>query len=416
MLTWLKIAVRNLIKNKRRSSSTILAIALGYAAINVFGGFTYYVFESLEETFIYLQGNGHISVFKKGYLEGKKLDPSKYLLSEHEVNVIKDKASALADTLLTTSQLNITGLLSNGETSTIFAGFGHVPSESAAIKSHSNSIIGKKDYYTGKPLRDDVPHGVGLSSGLAKLLDLHMDSDAIIMAPTVDGQINALDVQVYQLFEASSELLNDILLSVPLEFAQLLYDTRSVDHVNILLKDDQYIDAVMQELSTELSRAGLEVDIRTWDQLSNFYVKVKQMFDIIFLFVFVIVMTIVVMSVVNTISMAIIERTREIGTLRALGMKRWKLIQLFALESGLLGLCGSLIGVIFTVIVWSVIVITEPTWIPPQFSTEVPLEIHLVPDYLLLTMAFLLGLSVIVAIPPANRAVCRQIVDALGHV
>ena len=82
MLTWIKIAFRNLGKNRRRSFFTVLAIGLGFAAVNVFGGFTAYLFTSLEDGYIYAQGNGHLTVFKKGFLTHGKLDPVRYLLSE----------------------------------------------------------------------------------------------------------------------------------------------------------------------------------------------------------------------------------------------------------------------------------------------------------------------------------------------
>lgn len=90
----------------------------------------------------------------------------------------------------------------------------------------------------------------------------------------------------------------------------------------------------------------------------------------------VIVFAIVVMSVVNTVSMAIMERTREIGTLRALGMKRYGVTRLFACESMMLGLFGSALGIILTLVTWSAVKLTEPTWVPPQISRRVPLEVR----------------------------------------
>ena len=81
MLVWLRIAARNLFINARRSLFTILAIGLGYAAVNVFGGFTEYMFTGLEDSHIYAQGNGHLTIFKKGFLDHGKLNPVAYLLS-----------------------------------------------------------------------------------------------------------------------------------------------------------------------------------------------------------------------------------------------------------------------------------------------------------------------------------------------
>ena len=85
MKTWIKIAFRNLLKNRRRSLFTILAIGLGFAAVNLFGGFTSYMFTNLEDSYIYAQANAHITIFKKDFLTKGKLDPVAFLLAQEEI-------------------------------------------------------------------------------------------------------------------------------------------------------------------------------------------------------------------------------------------------------------------------------------------------------------------------------------------
>ncbi len=128
------------------------------------------------------------------------------------------------------------------------------------------------------------------------------------------------------------------------------------------------------------------------------------MIDMIFLFMFSIVLVIVVMSTVNTMSMAVLERTREIGTLRALGLKRRGVSMLFAMEGGMLGLLGSLIGVVLHTCVWAIIRAMDPTYTPPGISTPVPLIVGFVPQTLVLLAICLIILSLIAAIIPARRA------------
>jgi putative ABC transport system permease protein len=415
MLTWLKIAFRNLGKNCRRSFFTVLAIGLGFAAVNVFGGFTAYIFTSLRDGYIYALGNGHLTVFKKGFLTHGKLDPVHYLLSEAETQTIKEVLQGFSAVVLVTPQLYTSGLLSNGEVSTIFIAAGRVPSDLRVISSHAKGMIGRLSLFTGKPLEDDISHGIGVSSGLAEQLKLDIGSNAIAMAPTVGGQINALDAQVFQLFESTVEALNDKLIVVPLTFAQSLYDTSSVDRLTVLLRDTEQTESMRTALTDAFTHKGLDVEIRTWDELSLLYNKVKEMFDIIFLFIFVIVFIIAMMSVINTISMAVMERTREIGTLRALGVKRNGIVRLFALESAMLGMLGSLLGISLTLISWLVVEVLKPSWTPPIIATRLPLEIHLVPKYALFSVLCLVILSLGAASLPARRAAYHNIVEALGH-
>jgi putative ABC transport system permease protein len=417
MLTWGKIAARNLVRNLRRSFLTVVAIGLGFAAVNVFGGFTAYIFTGLEETHIYIEGNGHLMVFRRGFLTQGKLDPSGFLLREEQTDTIRKVLLAFPEVRVVTPQLHINGLLSNGEASTTFIAAGRVPSDVRRILRHAKGMSGRLVLFTGKPLQDDLLYGVGVSRGLAKQLKIGLGSNAIAMAPTVSGQVNALDVEVLQLFDAPMELLNDMLLSVPLRFAQSLYDTGGVDRLAVLLDDTALTERVRDATERALAEKKLDVDVKTWQELSPMYSKAKEMFDVIFLFLFVIVFIIVVMSIVNTMGMAVVERTREIGTLRALGTRRRGIIVLFALEGAILGALGSILGLVLTLGSWLLVNrILQPTWVPPMISGRVPLEIYLVPRYMLYSLLFLIVLATVAAILPARKAARQEVVDALGHV
>ena len=203
---------------------------------------------------------------------------------------------------------------------------------------------------------------------------------------------------------------------MPLSFAQSLYDTRSVDRVNILLDEGIDTRSFISRLKQACSAAELDVDIRSWDELSRFYNKVKDMFDILFAFIFVIVFLVSAMSVVNTVSMSVMERTREIGTLRALGANRIQILRLFLIESGLLALIGVTAGLVLTLLTSWGIDESGLTWVPPQFTTRVPLEVYLTPSYLMLTSVVFLSLSVIATLSPVWRANRQGIVEALGHI
>src|SRR5262249_2634863 len=153
---------------------------------------------SLRDGYIYAQGNGHLTIFKTGFLTAGKLDPRGYLLSAVELRTLTDLAGSFPDVLLTTPQLHISGLLSNGKVSTVFMSARYVPSDIRRINSQAQGVIGRLRLFTGKPLEDERIYGVGLSSGLARQLQLDFGANAIAMAATLDGQINAFDVEVRQ--------------------------------------------------------------------------------------------------------------------------------------------------------------------------------------------------------------------------
>ena len=416
MSTWIKIGFRNLLKNRRRSTFTVGAIALGFAAVNLLGGFTSYVFRGLEDSYVYAFGNGHLTVFNEGFQTEGALDPTKYLLDKATIDKITALCAKDPRILVVTPQLNISGLVSNGKVSTIMVAEGKVPSDTAAIRNEGKGLIGRLKMFDGADLSDDTPTGIGLTKGLAAKLKLEINGDAIAMAPTVDGFINALDAEVVQLIDAPIELLDEMMMSVPLSFAQELYDTESADRLTILLAGSHLTYRMKDELQVLFAANGLKTEIQTWDQLRPSYLRIQNMFNVIFSFVFSIVLVIVVLSVVNTISMAVLERTREIGTMRALGMKRRGVVFMFAVESAILGGAGSIVGSAITFAGWAAVKAAKPTWMPPNIPKRVPLEIYLVPEYMTLSLLCRILLAVVAAVFPARRAARMAIIDALGHV
>jgi putative ABC transport system permease protein len=412
MSKWIKIAFRNIVKNRRRSLTTLLAIAVGFTAISLFQGYMDRTYWGLRLMAICGEGLGHLTIYKQGWLEKGKITPNEYMFSKNEIQRVMALVEKNNDVLLATPQLSISGLVTNGRTSAIFLANGVIPRDDRTIRGIWTAFRP----VNGHALNDDHPYGVEMAEGLAELLELKPGSDAVVMAPTLDGQMNALDIVVAGVYDTGTEAINDKFIRLPFGFAQSLYDTEMADRIVVLLDGWKKTESTRVTLLKQLAEAGLPSEIKTWDELSLFYSKVKGMFDMIFMFLFIIVLTIVVMSVVNTMGMAVIERTREIGTLRALGLKQRSVGFLFAIEGGMIGLLGCIGGIISSIIVWAAIQYTEPTYIPPGTSSPVPLDVNLVPMAMALFAGFLITLSLLAAIMPARRAAQQNVVDALGHV
>lgn len=394
---------------------TLGAIAFGFAAVNLLGGFTDYVFNGLEDSYVYAYGNGHLSIFKKGFHSEGTLHPTEYLLDEKALQEILTLCRKDSRVLIATPQLNITGLISNGKTSTIMMAQGKDPADTQNIRSHGRGFIAKLKMFEGKELNGESFAQLGITKGLSSKLDLNIGDNVVVMASTVDGFMNALDAEVVQTLDAPMEILDDLLMSVPLGFAQAIYDTSSADRINVLLKNADLTYPMKDYLEKIFVRKGMDVEVLTWDQLRPSYLRIHNMFNVIFSFVFIIVLIIVAMSVINTVSMAVLERTREIGTLRALGLKRFRVIIMFATEGAILAMIGSLFGLLLTLLGWATIFYLEPTWIPPNIPKQVPLEIHLVPWYLVSSCLCMICLAAAAAVIPARRAARLSIINALGH-
>jgi len=412
MTKWIKIAFRNILKNRRRSLVTILAIAIGFAAVGLFRGYAADTYDGLRVSAIRGEGLGHLTIYKKGWLEYGNIDPDSYMLTKEEIQKTVELVEEEDDVVLATPKIHLSGLVTNGMISTIFLAEGVVPKNDRTIKGSMLAFRPVK----GEMLNEKKPFGVEMAEDLAKLLELKPGTDAVVMAGTLDGQMNALDVEILGVYDTGIPATNDKFIRFSFDYAQSLYDTEKAGQIVVLLDDWRKTYPMRDRLLKRLNQAGLPCEIRTWNELSQFYNKVRSMMDMIFMFLFFIVFVIVVMSVVNTMGMAVLERTREIGTLRALGLKRRGVGILFAVEGAMIGLLGSFIGLILNIIAWAIIMAVEPTYIPPGVSSPVPLTVKLEPPVALMLMAFLILLSLIAAIMPARRAAKQNVVEALGHV
>jgi putative ABC transport system permease protein len=418
VIVWFKIAVRNLVKNRRRSIITIFAVAFGFAGVNLFAGFTEYMYTGTREAAILVESRGHLTIFTKGFLEKGQLDPARYLLTPEKMKAAEEICREIPHVMLVTPQLRISGIVTNGKVSTIFLAQGIVPSTDDALLSRF-TIVKMEDILKrleGRRLEDDKMYGVAMSSSLARLLDLKVGSNAVAFSSTVDGQMNALDLEVFQLIPVGNATMKDKIMRVPLSFAQALYDWYGADRLSVLLDKTEYTESIRDQLQTAFSERGLELEVKTWKELSDLYRKVKEMFDIVFIFLFIIVFIIVVMSVANTMSMTVFERTREIGTLRALGLKRKGVMLLFGIESSILGVYGTIGGLFLTVLGWWLVSFLKPTWVPPGMTNPVPIIIYLVPETMVYSFVFLLVLCLTASLIPARRAAQKNVVGALAHV
>ena len=414
----LKLALRGLARNSRRSIMTLTAIALGFAAIALFAGYTHNVYDGLQRQAIHGELLGHLTLSKRGMKKEGKLDPERYLLTEPDIAKISALLVDERHVLLIAPRLALSGLLSNGRASTIFIAEGIEPQAMEQLQKNYLTERERPAYsqYVKQldPLRMEV---VILSGGLLEMLHLETGGQAAMLSNTLYGQANAQDITVGGLFNTGNAGSNDKFAFVPLALARSLQDAEGrADRLTLLLDDAALTETLRTRLQDKLQAAGLDIEIQTWQDLSDFYNQVHSMFDMIFGFIFTIVLTVVVMSVANSMGMAVVERTREIGSLRAMGLKRGGVIKLFAAESLLLALLGCMAGLLLTLAARYGINLADISYTPPNSASAVPLLVDMDFERTLFTFALMVGVGTLAALLPARRAAHQAIIDALGHV
>ncbi|MBL8365085.1 MAG: FtsX-like permease family protein, partial [Comamonas sp.] len=198
--------------------------------------------------------------------------------------------------------------------------------------------------------------------------------------------------------------------SVPV--AQQLLATQRVSSLGVFLDRMESTAAARERLAQQFA----PLQVQTWEQQAFFYRSVRDLYNRIFGALGVVIVVIVVFVVTNAMAMAVIERTREIGTLRALGTLPAQLLRSLGLEGMLLGGAGALAGALLALAV-SVLLYVFPVDMPPPPGRSVgyPLNISIDPTLYLLTMGAMVLLTLLASLWVARKTVHMPVVDALAH-
>jgi putative ABC transport system permease protein len=174
---------------------------------------------------------------------------------------------------------------------------------------------------------------------------------------------------------------------------------------------------VRKRIALSLSHAPSRLAVRGWRELAVFYEQVKLLYVGIFGFVGTVLVVIVILSAAIVMTMAVTERTREIGTLRAIGTRPSGVLKMFLSEGIAIALLGSVAGALFAVLVRAGLNAWGFTLPPPPGGTHGdPIHVQLYPlAYLAGLVAMVLTMTV-ASYFPAKRAARMPIVDALSHI
>lgn len=398
----LKLAFRNVFRQKSHTAFTLTAIISGVAGLILAGGWVNDIFVTLSEALIHSQ-SGHIQVYKAGFFATGSQTPEKYLIANpHAIKRhITDEASV--DRVM--ARLSFSALLNNGRSDLPIIGEGVEPGQEALLGS-SVSIT------AGRQLADKDNFGIMLGYGVAQGLKLAPGDYVTILANTLEGALNSMDFEVVGVFKSFSSDYDARAVKIPLEAAQDLLGTQGVNALVISLKKTDDTDYVTAKLRQQLGAFGLEV--KTWLELNDFYEKTEELYRQQFRFLQLIILIMVLLSVANSVNMAVFERMGEFGTMMALGNRSSDVFRLILTENLLLGMVGGSLGIgvgIALALIISAIGIPMPP--PPNSNLGYTAHIQIIPSVLLISSAIGVSATVLAAILPARHVSRTPVVKAL---
>lgn len=466
MMMTLNLAVRNLLRNRRRSLATLLAMAIGSTSILLFGGYSTNINYTMHTS--YVQNGGHLQIQHRDFYLYGSGNPTAYGIADYAkiLSAIENDEVLRNMVLVASPTLQFGGIAGNyaaGVSRTVI-GNGFVAQDVSRMREWND--FGLRKISKEFPLEGAPADAAIIGIGLARVLQLcdalaiarcpkpekqdSADGNAIpddiaqlslqetpqasaasaisprrieVLAGNSRGTPNVTSLEVIRAEDQGFKELDEIYVMMHLAQTQQLIYGKSVPKVTSILIQLRHSDQIPQALarlapilaSFSATQPLAVLDFRT---LNPFYVQTVQLFDTIFGFIFSLIGAIVLFTVSNTMNTAVVERTVEIGTLRAIGLRRAGIRRLFVTEGALLGMCGAVLGVVLALAFSAMVNQLGLTWSPPGTVEPLPLTLRVWGEMGMIvgTTFGLICIAVLSAWWPAYRAAKLDVVDALRHV
>lgn len=341
MIQIIKMAIRDLGRNRRRSFFSSLALAMGLALLLLMAAFINGEMKNALDSNIRLQ-TGHIQV------RGNTYDEVKTSLRWEDLVEDPDQVSAqiagLEQVQTATPRLFASGILAVGDKSSGVRIIGVDP-QSVANDPYRKGLL------SGDFLQAEDREGILLGEPLAKKLGVGAGDQVFLSVNTSNGEVGEQSFTVRGVYSTSTYGFDFITVFLPLSKAQAITQTeKHASTIFVLLKDKQQTENVATVLK---KNSGYQ--ILTWTGMNELVLQTEELASSYMVMLYLIVLAVTATVIVNTLIMSVFERTREIGILSAIGMKSWRIMTMFLVESSLLAVGGILMGLVMGLLVVSLL-------------------------------------------------------------
>ena len=414
MFSILNLAIRNLRRYKRRTLLTSVLITLGVVAVLLFvsvsGSFKAMMIGQITDSML-----GHLQVHRKGYLASIDSLPLDRNLKGKQVAEVKEILEGNDAVEAYSMRIKLGAMFSNfSETTNIRLNAVNPKQEMQTVPMLTDRIIkGKKEglLEKGEILVPEL---------IAKGMKVKIGDTIVLVATNKDGSVNGQPFVVSGILEGiSGPGGRDGLIHLDDARTLLRIEDKGISEISIRLKSMDRMNEVVDQLKDRLGPIKDKMDkpvfeVHTWEKLSPFF-NIAEMIDLMTFFIKIMLVAIVLVSIMNVMIMAVYERINEIGTMAAIGTVPGKILSLFMVEGFLLGVFGTSIGVVI-----SLITIAGMNTAKISFDFGRQKGLLLSPTIALndvVTVAgIVIAISVLASLQPAWKAARMDPITALRHV
>ena len=405
--TYVSIAVRNLIRNSRRTALTLVALIVAMGALTYLMAFVNAYMVSVQETFVLVM-NGHVQIYAPEFKESNLIDD--YM---RDLSPIADHLDSDPTVRAWTPRITASGLASVARATTALAIVGIDPEREPEVGRLARFVT------VGEWLAPDDSAGILLGVDVARNLDVELGDKVVVMTQAPGGDIEARAFRVRGLLDSGIPEIDRILALVTLQSAQEWLNLGAgATEIIVRATDFESVDPLADSL---VASVGDSFDIRRWYNQDPLIEAMLGFQDVSNFLLIAIVITVVLGQLINTMFMSLYDRVRELGLMEALGSRRRNLFGMLIVESMILVISGGTIGYLVALVA---VLITGRTGIDLSFASDMLASLYIDPiirPTMNLRSSLQLGATIVATailagLLPAWRATRLNPVDAMRQV
>ena len=412
MYNLFKIAIRNLMRYRRRTILTASLIAIGVIFVLVFvsvsGSFKNMIIGQITGSML-----GDMEIHRKGYVASIDNLPLTLMMNPQQVKNADGAIKAIPEIEAYSPRIKFGGLFSNfTETTNVRLNGVYPDMEVKTLPLLTSRIIrGEKAIKKGEIIVPEL---------LAHGMKVNVGDMVVVIATNKDGSVNGKQLKVGGILEsATGPGGRDGYVHLEDAMEILRMEEQEISEIAIRIHDFGKLNNVANRLDVDLSKYVNKVDkpvfeVHTWETLSPFY-NIARMIDMMTLFIKIMLIAIVLISIMNVMIMAVYERIREIGTIAAIGTLPGKILSMFMIEGFSLGVLGAVVGNVIGLVIVYILDLAKITF---SFGRETGLVLSptLQASDILAASVIVIIVAVLGSLQPALKASKMEPIAALRHV
>ncbi len=333
----IKLGLKNLTRQKRRHVITILVIAFAFFIYlfldSLMEGMTEMSFKNIKE-----YETGSIQIAYPDYWEDKDKLPLENLIDFNKD--MEESLKNMEGVLAISPELRFKANLNNGIDEIEVQGVGISIEQYNEVFATQNHVIEGSMFAPGE---SKAVMGVKL----AELMSLQVGDYITLLFRTKENTFNTIDLEISGVVHTPNPLINGGKVFVPLDVARKALNVENgVSMVAVKTNRNTDIDATIEHFHQIFEGKNLKIHAYSWMESAKTVIAIRTAEDAETAVMLFIILSIGMIGIINNIVLSSLERTREIGMMKALGMREWEIVSVFMVEATGLGILGGLAGCI----------------------------------------------------------------------